>query len=886
MGKWRTLLQKHKPALCGALTAAALLLAALLVWLAAVRPNAAKSRTETISDDYSTATVLEDGQTLTQTFAYDGNLLAVLVEFELPGTQPAGELEVTLTDADTGELLAASTGVMQYIVPGQYTVLGLDREVPATAGRRYRLALTPHYTGEGRLALGHSSGPALWCDAMQLDGADQNGTLALRIVCERIGGYLSRFFLLVAAAAAALAGLGVWAALRKKTPLHRLVFALVLGFGLLYATVLPPYAAPDEKYHINQSFTLACRWANAFSGEEWRMGHVPTTVSYRRATDFDPLLQDENTTVFTWRQYTSTLFAKTDAPFDSHAELDELQTDQNPIPYLPSAAAVFLAYLLHLGFTPALALGRLANLLVFAALASLAVRCAPFGRRVFAAVALLPMTLHLAASFSRDAVILGLCFAFTSLCLRALCGTERLTLRTALPLVTAGVLLAPGKLVYLPLAALLLAVPAPRWGRRPLAKKAGYLAACLVLALVVNQGMLTGMLGQKNAPDPQPDAAAPAQPMAVVPADAAALQLTPLAKAPAGEAPGDAAQNAEDALFPDAQPADPEQDAAYQQAIHENTLENYVRRLFYYRENGTIPTDAEVSYWCDAMREGLLSPVALAQSFFLNEQWLAQSQMNDPDYLVAMSQCLLNCDIVAMGDTHLTEIRREQGDEILFKAMFHHGVCEAMFAELGLAPGEMDGRIPLRRADLAADIDAARATLASQSTAAEQDLICYTPGYILTHLPDTVRLLVNTVVQNTDHYLRTLVGGSLSYYTLDLAWGWVLALYVLLLFAALPAAGAPLPGTARGVSAFAALACCALAVGGCLLWTPTYYETLYGLQGRYFLPVLPLLLLSCTPRRLAALQQDEETAGAALVCALCVVQAGVLLNIMLAVMAR
>ena len=32
-------------------------------------------------------------------------------------------------------------------------------------------------------------------------------------------------------------------------------------------------------------------------------------------------------------------------------------------------------------------------------------------------------------------------------------------------------------------------------------------------------------------------------------------------------------------------------------------------------------------------------------------------------------------------------------------------------------------------------------------------------------------------------------------------------------------------------------------MAGCLLWTPAHYDTLYGLQGRYFLPVLPLLLL-------------------------------------------
>ena len=102
-----------------------------------------------------------------------------------------------------------------------------------------------------------------------------------------------------------------------------------------------------------------------------------------------------------------------------------MQTDQHPLLYVVSAAAVFLAYVLHFGFAPALFLGRLANLLLFAALAALAVKTAPFGKRVFTVAALLPMTLHLAASFSRDAPLLGLCFVFTALLMDAAFGIRK-----------------------------------------------------------------------------------------------------------------------------------------------------------------------------------------------------------------------------------------------------------------------------------------------------------------------------------------------------------------------------------------------------------------------------------------------------------------------------
>ena len=302
-------LKKPDAPLCRALATLVVLLAvSVLVWLALVRPQLGKGRSETISDDYSASTILQDGQTASQTFTFDQNLLAVGVEFYLPGGQPEGELEVVLTDADTGEELARSTGVMGYILPDQYTVLGLDREVQGAAGRRYQLSLTPHYTGSEVLAIGHSSGVALWQDPMLLDGSQVDGTMAVQVTWQRIGGYLTRFFLLICGFAALLAAFTVWAVSSRRVRLPRLVFVLVLGLGVLYSFVLPPYAAPDEKYHINQSFTLACRWANFFSDDGWQMGHVPTTTSFRRETDVDTTLQDENTTVFTWQEFTDTLF--------------------------------------------------------------------------------------------------------------------------------------------------------------------------------------------------------------------------------------------------------------------------------------------------------------------------------------------------------------------------------------------------------------------------------------------------------------------------------------------------------------------------------------------------------------------------------------------------
>ena len=844
--------RNRTPLLAAALTLVALLVAVVLIWLAKVRPDVGKGRSEIITD-FLRAELVHDGETATQEFTYDKDILTIGLEFYLPGDQPSGELDVVLYDADTGAELSRSVGTMDYIVPDQYTTLGMDPAVTGQEGRRYRLEITPHYVTDAILAVGHSDGVALWKEQMQVGDRVVDGTMAMQITYQRIGGYLTRFFLIVGGLAAVLAALAVWAVLSKKIALHRIIFVLVLGFGLLYSFILPPYAAPDEKYHINQSFTLACRWANDLSHDEWRMGKVPTTTSFRRVGDEDADLQNENTTVFTWEEFTSQLFTTTDEPFNSHQEYNELQTDQNPLLYVVSAAAVFLAYVLHLGFAPALFLGRLANLLLFAALAALAVKVAPFGKRVFAVAALLPMTLHLAASFSRDAPLLGLCFAFTALLMDAAFGADKnkaLSPARLAALLLCGVLLAPGKLVYLPLAALLLLVPGARLGHHAKAKKCAYLAACLALALVLYSGLLTDTLRSGQT---------------------AAATVT--------EETTDADRTAK------ARPAEP--DEAYEAEIDgENTLENYVKRLYYYVEDNQTPAASEVAFWVQALKEGDVSPATLGQSFLFTPDKATAYNDGQAFYTLA-SYVLFGSDVtVGNADAYLPHFE-EGGAVQAYKQLFNLPSCVERFAELGVEVGTMDDRGLLDRTELAQEVEAARATRSTQSTADEADKLTYMPGYILRHPVDTVLLFVRSAVDNGDHYIRTLVGGSLSYYTLDLAWGWVVVLYLLLAYAALPVQGAKCQpaGRARAVCCGAAVLCCLLAVAGCLLWTPIRYETLYGLQGRYFLPVLPLLMLTCLPRRLAAVP-DEDAAQGRLMIALALVQAGVVVNIMLAVIAR
>lgn len=870
--------QKHRHTLVALGAAAVCFAVFLLCWFVSIRGLGTKALSEKLSDDYSTYYPVENS--VSQSFVFDDDLLAMAFVFGVEGEQPTGTLDLVLTDADTGEVLAQSQGVMANILPGQYTGLGLDTAVTGVEGRHYLVTLTPHYEGSGRLSIGCSATATLWQETMTVDGQTPDATAALIVTYRQIGGFLTRYYWLVTLVILAIVFFGVRSALRHRIALHRLVFALILALGVAYTMVLPPYGAPDEKYHINQSFTLACRWANVFSSEDWNMGHVPINMSYRREHDFDAILQDqeEHTTVWAWQAFADGMFTLSPDDFDSHVALEEAQTDSNPILYLPSAAAVFVGFLLHLGFVPVLVLGRLANLVCFAALAAAAVRFAPFGKRVFAAVALLPMTLHLAASFSRDSLLLGLCFAFTSLCLQAAFGEKAPGRALLIAIAAAGLLFCPGKAVYLPLAALVLLIPSKRLPLpRPGFWKAGFLAACVVLTLCINSSMLSFAVSgeSQQAAETETQQSLPAQ------EDGAVLSATEnVHGAPAA---GEETEETPDAVSD--VPSASDSALSIRDDLAENTAENYVRRLFWYVEDVETPPQAEVRFWADALQSGDVTAAMLAQSFFFSPDQMESPTLSDADFIRALSLCLLDrLPSDAELQNWLSTLQND-GKVLAFKTLYSCPDAETLFNACGVTLGiEDDTRYPLDRTELAQEAEAAAAVRESQSIATGDDAICYTPGYILSHPADTLRLLVRSVIENTDHYIRTLVGGSLGYYSLDLAWGWVVVLYLLLAWAMLTADVSPLRGRAQGWAFVLVLLCCALSVAGCLTWTPTYSETLYGLQGRYFLPVLPLGLLCLAPRYIRV--SDTARAESGLVCALCLANAGVLLNAMLAIVAQ
>lgn len=140
-------------------------------------------------------------------------------------------------------------------------------------------------------------------------------------------------------------------------------------------------------------------------------------------------------------------------------------------------------------------------------------------------------------------------------------------------------------------------------------------------------------------------------------------------------------------------------------------------------------------------------------------------------------------------------------------------------------------------------------------------------GYICRNIPATVKLLLRTLPEQGALWLQGLLGTTLGepiVYRIDVSWLLGVGLLLAVLAAALPRQDEPaLLGRRSKAGTVGICLCVVLAVlAAALNWTPINYQTIFGLQGRYLLPILPLALLLVKSSKKLALRRDASRAAA------------------------
>lgn len=280
----------------------------------------------------------------------------------------------------------------------------------------------------------------------------------------------------------------------RTLPLEHCYLAAGLLLGGMYLFVLPPLSAPDEISHYISAYQVSSQMLGQPStaqsgrvlvrGQDIWVEDVEGIFAYEAdadgnleavwgATDGSMSLGDvldESVYELYWEVGATGQYMP-----EREAALGEVLVSSvqppvttTPLAYVPQAIGICLARLLQTNTLVLLYLGRMINLLFFVLMTYLAMRRMPFGKEVLFGVALLPMTLHLSASYSYDVMILGCMFVFTAVCLDLAYAREKVTVWDVALLAVLMAAAGPCKMVYAVMMGLCLLIPVKRfggWGR-------------------------------------------------------------------------------------------------------------------------------------------------------------------------------------------------------------------------------------------------------------------------------------------------------------------------------------------------------------------------------------------------------------------------------------
>lgn len=232
--------------------------------------------------------------------------------------------------------------------------------------------------------------------------------------------------------------------------------ALLLSFSIIFCFIFPPLTVPDEGHHFFSTYWLVDSLpfnGRVIDGDTFLVRDIdlslykgPLTSNAISSASFNSIFQ--NFSIFG----NGRLVPFSDFSFSIGSE--------NVIAKIGSVVGLQMGLLLGLGAFPVFYMGRIGSALYFCFCAFCAYRIAPKGKSIIAFVSLLPMTLHLAASYSYDSGIIAYSLILFACLMRGFFGEQRsVGYKEIIFYLVISAFLAPCKVIYSGLVLLGLFVP-------------------------------------------------------------------------------------------------------------------------------------------------------------------------------------------------------------------------------------------------------------------------------------------------------------------------------------------------------------------------------------------------------------------------------------------
>ena len=251
-----------------------------------------------------------------------------------------------------------------------------------------------------------------------------------------------------------LLGFAVLYLFRRRIKVEVFALVVMLGLGIVYNFVYTPMSIPDEVCHSMSAYHYSNLMTFHFDDSD--------ETIYMRKDDADLLYQSSTT-------LSKHNYAKVSDDFNWIAS----DTERVPVSiydtssyittkdlaYVAPAIGITIGRILHLGAYPTYYLGRIGNLVLLSLCLYFAMKRMPYGKVALAAIALLPMTMHLASSYSYDCYTIGLCMLLFAQMMRLMYLDRTYSIKDLVCTCILTLLAIPYKVAYIGIAFMALMLP-------------------------------------------------------------------------------------------------------------------------------------------------------------------------------------------------------------------------------------------------------------------------------------------------------------------------------------------------------------------------------------------------------------------------------------------
>mgnify|MGYP001316323287 CR=1 FL=1 len=440
--------------------------------------------------------LLEEGDSIEQPFQFSGSVTGLVFRMGTYGTTVNGILRVSVYSGD--EELCATEKNLSEISDGQDFTVEFKNSIPLKDGGEYTFRCQiEDLADDAKLVFFGSEAEDMNCTFLQND-LNTNLILTFGVlgIAGTIGEIQTLFVIFMVLFWVVMMGLEL-IVMATKLPIHKLFLIFAVTLGLFYQFVLPPISAPDEDAHATMSFY--------YSDYLWGKTEAePITVNKKANKKFSTIAARQVEKDFLVRyhmrpsgeDYLNSLKGigeKSGSDNTLNSKMKARIIKASPIAYLPQIAGITIARVLELNSVATVYSGRLFSMLAYITLAYWGIKKMPFKKMMLAIVALLPMTIHLAASYSYDSILLGAAFFYTGELFQLAYTKEKIGWRDWACLAVSVVLLSSGKGIYILMMGLCIIIPWQVYGGK-LKKIIGLVTlglASVVASLVSMMGRIT-----------------------------------------------------------------------------------------------------------------------------------------------------------------------------------------------------------------------------------------------------------------------------------------------------------------------------------------------------------------------------------------------------------